>query len=270
MTLPFNPRPANETPTYKTDHVAKEDFCYTHYDGDEARDMAHMNRLERGAYTDIRVFQRKIGHLSLDQIKKVLSKDFDECWPAIELVLKVDGEGKYYIEWLENSLKRSQVHSKIQSTNGKNGGRPRKNKPNENPDETQIKPKQNPTESQKKPLGDEYGYEYEKENTEGGTGETLEPVIDEPFSIDPNLPLPTSTLQAAERNQFALKRSKNTEFLKTQWGVFIAERIHDPPEKRMQYRQLSDLTTYFLNWVRNKHPHDKPGSKQVGETFEPD
>lgn len=263
--------PQTEAPTYKTVFVAKEDFCYTHYDGDEARDMSHMNRLERGAYTDIRVFQRKIGHLSIDQIKKVLSKDFDECWPAIELVLKLDDEGKYYIEWLENSIQRAKLHSVKQSGNGKNGGRPRKNKPNEKPEETQTKPKQNPTESQKKPLGDEDGDGYVDEIFEEGVGETFEPVADESFSIDPEMKIPTGTLEAAERNQFALKRNKNTDFLKQQWGVFVAERIHDPPEKRMQYRQLSDITTYFLNWVRNKHPtHAKQGAKQVGETFEPD
>ncbi len=40
--------------------MAKEDFCFTYYDGDAARDMAHMNRLERGAYTDVIISQRKI------------------------------------------------------------------------------------------------------------------------------------------------------------------------------------------------------------------
>lgn len=233
--------------------------------------MAHMNRLERGAYTDIRVFQRKVGHLTMDQIKKVLSKDFEECWPAIELVLKQDDEGKYFIEWLENSMQRAKRHSKKQSTNGKNGGRPPKNKPNENPEESQLKPKQNPTESQKKPLGDGDEYGYEEESIEGGAGETLEPVFDEPFSITPDLPLPPVTLEAAERNQFARTKNKNTEFLKSQWGVFVAERIHDPPERKLQHRQLSDLTTYFLNWVRDKHPrHAKQRASQVGETFEPD
>lgn len=144
--------------------MAKEDFCYTHYDGDEARDMAHMNRLERGCYTDIRVFQRKVGHLTLDQIKKVLSKDFIECWPAIEIIMKQDDQGKYFIDWLENSLTRARKHSSKQSDNGKNGGRPRKNKPNENPNESQTIPTNNPTESQKKPLEDGDGNEDESEN----------------------------------------------------------------------------------------------------------
>lgn len=252
--------------------MAKEDFCYTHYDGDEARDMTHMNRTERGAYTDIRIFQRKVGHLTLDQIKKVLSKDFDECWPAIELVMKQDNQGKYFIEWLENSLARAKKHSGKQSDNGKNGGRPRKNKPKHNPTETQIEPNTNPTISQKKPLGD--GDEYEEENEfelVGGAGEDFAFEIAEPFVIFPELQLPDATLEAAELNQFTLNRNKNTEFLQQQWAIFIAERIHDPPIKRQRYRELSDLTTYFLNWVRDKHPkYAKPGTKQIGKNFIPD
>lgn len=93
----------------------------------------------------------------------------------------------------------------------------------------------------------------------------------DPFSFTLATELPTTTLEAAERNQFARKRSKNTEFVKEQWGVFIAERIHDPPEKQSQYRQLSDLTSYFLNWIRNKFPENaKQGATQVGRVFESD
>lgn len=254
--------------------MAKEDFCYTHYDGDEARDMTHMNRTERGAYTDIRMFQRKVGHLSIDQIKKVLSKDFEECWPAIELIMKVDNDGKYYIEWLENSLARAKKHSGKQSDNGKNGGRPPKNKPKHNPTETQIEPNTNPDQSQKKPLGDgdEYGNEEGNEfGLDGGTGEDLETIFDEPFVISLDLPLPDMTLEAAERSQHTYTRSKNTDFIKEQWGVFVAERIHDPPSLRIKFQQLSDLTTYFLNWIRDKHPkHAKPGASQVGKEFIPD
>lgn len=89
-----------------------------------------------------------------------------------------------------------------------------------------------------------------------------------PFEFSIETELPGATLEAAERNQFARKRSKNTDFVKEQWGVFIAERIHDPPEKQSQYRQLCDLTSYFLNWIRNKFPeNDKQGAAQVGKSF---
>lgn len=118
--------------------------------------------------------------------------------------------------------------------------------------------------------------EKEKElEIDGGAGEDLEPVIDEPFSIHPEIMIPPSTLEAAERNQYALTGNRNTDFLVQHWVVFIAERIHDPPERQRQFRQLSDLTTYFLNWVRNKHPNetnrrttsggnpDKPGTSEA-------
>lgn len=97
--------------------MAKLDFCFTFYDGDAARDMSHMDRTERGAYMDIIISQRKFGHLSKDQIIKILSKDFEATWGAIEAVLAVDEDGKFFIEWLENSLSKSRSHSVRQTEN---------------------------------------------------------------------------------------------------------------------------------------------------------
>lgn len=94
--------------------MAKADFCFNFYDGDATRDMAHMNRLERGAYTDVLIQQRQRGHLSTDDLKKFLSKDFDAVWAALEWVLKKDADGKFFVEWLEVSEKRAKTHSKLQ------------------------------------------------------------------------------------------------------------------------------------------------------------
>lgn len=94
--------------------MAKQDFCFTYYDGDAARDKAHMNRLERGAYDDLISAQRKFGHLSKEIIQKILSGDFDKCWASLELILKVDQAGKFYIDWLETSIKKAAQHSKLQ------------------------------------------------------------------------------------------------------------------------------------------------------------
>lgn len=94
--------------------MAKADFCFNFYDGDATRDMAHMNRLERGAYMDVLVQQRQRGHLSIDDLKKFLSKDFDAVWAALEWVMKKDGGGKFFIEWLETSEARSKTHSRLQ------------------------------------------------------------------------------------------------------------------------------------------------------------
>lgn len=147
--------------------MAKEDFCFTFYDGDATRDASHMNRLERGAYYDLMIAQRKFGRLSIDQIKKVLGKDFEIVWPALELSL-MSAEGFYYIEWIENSIEKARKHSRHQSENGKKGGRPPQKKPEQKPNETQTKANPNPTESEKKPLedGDEDVFDQK-----GGMGE---------------------------------------------------------------------------------------------------
>ncbi len=124
--------------------MAKEDFCFTYYDGDAARDMTHMNRLERGAYSDLIISQRKFGRLTLRMIKKTLGNDFTSVWENLELILKKEND-EYYIEWLENSVLTMKQHGKKQSVNGKKGGRPKK--PKEKPiDENNI--------TQKKPLED--------------------------------------------------------------------------------------------------------------------
>lgn len=228
--------------------MAKEDFCFTYYDGDAARDMAHMNRLERGGYSDIIVSQRKFGRLSLAFIKKTLGSDFDVVWEAIRVVLKTDDNEKFYIEWLENSLQKMKRQAVKQSMNGKKGGRPKANyNPNDNPTITQIQ-------SQEKPLGNEYGNGNEIEDElDGGAGEDLSS-LQKPFELKMDIVLPATALEPAELNQFTITGNRNTEFLKQQWAIFVSERINDPPSKRRNYRDLSDLTSYFLNWVRTKHP----------------
>jgi hypothetical protein len=120
--------------------MAKEDFCFTYYDGDACRDMSHMNRLERGAYNDLVLQQRKFGRLSLEQIKKVLGKDFEECWPSVNLVLIFDEtEQKYFIEWLEKSVKKMRAHAQHQSKRGK-GNAKKVTEPEPDSNQTQTEP----------------------------------------------------------------------------------------------------------------------------------
>src|SRR4051812_41376003 len=94
--------------------MAKEDFCFTYYDGDAARDKYFLNRLQKGAYHDLISAQRNFGHLTLKAIQMILEDDFESCWPAIERVLKKDEHGDYYIEWVENSIQAMKTKSKIQ------------------------------------------------------------------------------------------------------------------------------------------------------------
>lgn len=85
--------------------MAKEDFCFTYYDGDATRDMQHMDRLCRGAYNDLIIMQRKVknGRLTMNHIKAVLGGDFEKCWYSLEIILKRDGDF-FYIEWVEKSI----------------------------------------------------------------------------------------------------------------------------------------------------------------------
>lgn len=167
--------------------MAKEDFCFTYYDGDAARDMAHMTRLERGAYTDIIISQRKFGRLTLDQIRKILGRDFTETWPAISLVMKeydtaplfagTDQPKLYAIGWVEASLARSQKHAAKQSDNIKKRFKKIPNTGLVVPKESLVIPKDNlvlPKKGLVIPLEDEHGYEhgYEDVVQEGGVGET--------------------------------------------------------------------------------------------------
>ena len=164
--------------------MAKQDFCFTYYDGDAARDMAHMNRLERGCYTDLIISQRKFGRLTEGQIKKTLGNDFTECWPAIELVMLKDADEKYYIEWLENSIEKMKRQARKQSENGKRGGRPVK------PDESEPKPNLKPNQSEKKPLGSGDGDGQELKEEGMGEENFLIPKMANEFKkLNPKYPI---------------------------------------------------------------------------------
>ena len=85
--------------------------AFLFYDGDAARDVSHMNRLERGCYFDLIQAQRKFGSYTTVQARKILGKDFDTCWGAIELILSVEkaenGENdKYFIEWVREATNK--------------------------------------------------------------------------------------------------------------------------------------------------------------------
>jgi len=169
--------------------MAKEDFCFTFYDGDAARDMAHMNRLERGGYMDILLAQRKFGKLSEDRIKKILGKDYAEIWSGIEVVLKKDDTG-IYVAWLWDSEMKAKKHSEKQKKNAEErwSGEKSQKKSQTN---ANIIPNQSQTNADCMPLED--GYEDVNENgnreSKGGSGEKREirqPLSDS-FVIDVDL-----------------------------------------------------------------------------------
>jgi len=90
------------------------DPAFLFYDGDAARDVSHMTRLERGAYFDLIQAQRKFGGYTVEQIRKILGKDFEEVWPAVELILSISENGKYFIEWVQVSIENRKDHAEKQ------------------------------------------------------------------------------------------------------------------------------------------------------------
>src|SRR3990167_10136186 len=84
------------------------DPAFLFYDGDAARDVSHMNRLERGCYFDLIQAQRKFGGFTVEQAKKILGKDFDTCWESLTLILSKQDD-LYLIEWIkESTIKRKE------------------------------------------------------------------------------------------------------------------------------------------------------------------
>lgn len=90
-----------------------KDPAFLFYDGDAARDVSHMNRLERGCYFDIIQAQRKFHGITTEQARKILGKDFEACWGSLELVLTKEND-IYYIGWLRESILKRQEYSKKQ------------------------------------------------------------------------------------------------------------------------------------------------------------
>lgn len=93
-----------------------KDPAFLFYDGDAARDVSHLNRLERGCYFDIIQAQRKFGRLTEEVIKKVLGKDFGSCWGALKICLSCD-EDMYYISWLEEAVNQRKAYSESRRKN---------------------------------------------------------------------------------------------------------------------------------------------------------
>src|ERR1700734_310262 len=91
----------------------KRDPAFLFYDGDAARDVSHMDRLERGAYFDLIQAQKKFHGYTTEQVRKLLGKDFETVWNALELILGQEN-GVYFIPWLRISLEERSQKNEIQ------------------------------------------------------------------------------------------------------------------------------------------------------------
>lgn len=218
--------------------MAKEDFCFTYYDGDAARDKAHMTRLERGAYDDLISAQRKRGHLSIDDIKRVLSKDFDECWSSLEWILKKDDEGKYFIEWVDLSIQKMRKHSENQKNRIKKYWDGKKN----DPGYSNNIPRNNHGIEMEEPLedGNENGNEDEIGNEEKGSGEKTE-----------------SWLWDVEKEKFMQDGKWIFKFcsdknLQANTFDHLAREFLSDLELKEDYKPIKEIRSHFTNWFNKK------------------
>jgi hypothetical protein len=231
------------------------------YIGDYIKDTRRLPLAVRGAWVDLLLFmwdEPVKGEITgtIEEFSGMLSCSMPDCKFALDLLIekKVCNYEKLPSEKIkiisrrmkkdaEISLKRSES-GKLGAFAKTNGKQPEKNAKNL----PQAKDKQNP----------EYVYDIENdiENTSlGGAGT---------FSFDLKTKLPPLAQESAEMNQITHTKKPNREFVKSQWVVFLGERMNDPPEKKFQYRQVSDLSRYFLNWIRNKFPTNGSHIKNAG------
>lgn len=139
-----------------------KDPAFLYYDGDASKDMAHMNRLERGGYIDIVHAQKKFGRLSIEIIKKILGKDFEAIWAAIELIM-TQADNLFFIEWVEESIEKRVEHSKIQKARVDKYWKDKRKNQN---DTTDI-PRNNNGTTTVVPLENEIEIENKEENKQG-------------------------------------------------------------------------------------------------------
>lgn len=214
--------------------MAKEDFCFTYYDGDAARDKAHMSRLERGGYDDLISAQRKFGHLSIEIIKRVLGSDFAGCWPSIEVIMTKDDQGKYFIEWVENSIEKMRRQAKKQKEKidgywkDVNSGKKVRTPKN---DTTEI-PQYKKNDTVEEPLEDGNGDGYGNEN------------VFEDFGKSENLLIPQMS------------------------QVFVKHNPHYPADKEKDYEKLMDIAR-FLCKVGKLRGSPETHIHKVLEAWEP-
>jgi hypothetical protein len=134
----------------------KRDPAFLFYDGDAARDVSHLNRLERGCYFDLLQAQKKFGGFTLEQARKILGRDFEGCWSALELVL-TEENGIFFIEWVRDSISDRKIFAQ------KNKERIQNYWDKKKKDDTTVLPQNNHGNSNVLPYEDENEIENEDE-----------------------------------------------------------------------------------------------------------
>lgn len=221
------------------------------YVGDYIKDTRKIPLAARGAWMDLLLFmwnEPVKGEITatMEEFAGMLSCSFKDCEFALGLLIekkvcdheKLPGEK---IKIISRRMKKDIDISVKRSESGKNGqiAKAKRKQKKEFAENLPIAKRKQNTD-----IDNEYDIDTGISSLEGAGN----------FSFDLKTELPIGELESAEMNQFTHTKKKNTEFIKSQWKVFLSERMNDPPSKKIQYREIGHLTSYFLNWVRNKFP----------------
>jgi len=218
------------------------------YIGDYIKDTRKLPLSVRGAWVDLLLFmwdEEQRGEIvgTMDEFAGILSCSTSEAEFVVGLLIekkvcnheKINGSK---IKIISRRMKKDHEISLKRSESGKKSAESKQNtQQNFNKTSTNepTKIKQNPE------------YEYKDDNEIKVT--SLEGAGN--FSFDKNTKLSVTTLEAAEMNQFTHTKNKNTDFVKSQWRIFLTERSNDPPKR---WQSISELNKYFLNFLRDKFP----------------
>lgn len=97
-----------------------KDPAFLFYPGDWMGGTSLMNRYEKGCYMDLLMAQFHNGHLSIDDIKILLGDaDYEKYWPRLSKKFKIDSDGMYYNERLEEEKNKRSGYTESRRVNRK-------------------------------------------------------------------------------------------------------------------------------------------------------
>lgn len=218
-----------------------KDPAFLFYDGDAARDVSHLNRLERGCYFDLIQAQRKFGRLTIDLIKKILGKDFFDCWEQVKICLSYEND-MYFIEWLENSTLKRKAYSESRSKNR----------------------------SGSKSILSEKTYVNHMENENENVNKDVfkDRVIGEGFIFpDAKFDIELSEMdigRAVQYITFTKHVPASNETVLALWGAFKTKNF----DGKKPYKGASDIVRHFFEHLKFQKIDGKQTTKSVGRTIE--
>jgi hypothetical protein len=207
-----------------------KDPAFLYYDGDAAKDVSHMNRLERGCYFDLIQAQRKFRGFTVEQARKILGKDFSECWDAITLILECEND-VYFIPWVRESLLKRAEFKEIQRERIQNYW-DKKNNPELNRGNSTDIPSENE-------------------------------IVNEYSLLDYN----TITNILLKEESWISVICMNYKLNEKQVANYLNRYINDQRVSKPGNRTLVDVRNHFNNWLRIKQENavTRPPLKQITE-----